>query len=101
MTKNVNTVEAFTATLTQPAPPADLSDLLKALWYDGAGDWSKAHAIAQDISGPMGAHIHAYLHRTEGDQWNAQYWYDRAGKTMPGVTLEEEWALLVQEYLEF
>ena len=70
-----------------------------ALWYDGAGDWDKAHAVAQDINGPDGVHIHAYLHRKEGDQWNAQYWYNRAGRTMPDVSLEQEWAQLVREYL--
>ena len=100
MKKNISTLEAFRSTLTQPSPPINLSDLLKALWYDGIGDWSRAHTIAQDISGTKGAHIHAYLHRKEGDQWNAQYWYNRAGKSMPGLTLEEEWSHLVQEYLE-
>ena len=99
MTQIIKTTKAFRTTLTQSSPPPGLSDLLKALWYDGVGDWSKAHEIAQDISGPGGAHIHAYLHRKEGDQGNAQYWYNRAGKSMPGVSLEEEWARLVQEYL--
>ena len=95
----IKTREAFSATLTRASPPPGISDLLMALWYDGAGDWDKAHTIAQDITGPEGAHIHAYLHRKEGDQWNAQYWYNRAGRTMPDASLEQEWIRLVQEYL--
>ena len=27
----------------------------------------------------MAAHVHAYLHRVEGDLGNARYWYRRAG----------------------
>jgi len=26
--------------------------------------------------------VHAYLHRKEGDQGNAAYWYARAGKAV-------------------
>lgn len=28
----------------------------------------------------MGSWIHALLHLIEGDQWNADYWFSRAGK---------------------
>ncbi|WP_193969194.1 hypothetical protein [Nodosilinea sp. LEGE 07088] len=34
--------------------------------------------------------IHAYLHRVEGDNSNALYWYRQAGVTMPANTLEEK-----------
>ncbi len=76
-----------------PAPPAGCSRSLQALWHDARGDWDAAHRAAQDDTGPMGAWVHAYLHRKEGDRANAGYWYRRAGKPEPAadVTLEAEW----------
>jgi hypothetical protein len=44
--------------------------------------------------------VHAYLHREEGVLWNADYWYSRAGRKRPSITLEEEWKALVKEMLE-
>lgn len=75
------------------------SPILKALWYDGNGDWEKAHGQVDDLDGQEAARIHAYLHRKEGDQWNADYWYRRAGETKPDLTLEEEWEMLLSKYL--
>jgi hypothetical protein len=85
------TIEAFRSSLSQRNPPEGLSELLKALWYDGKNDWETAHNIAQDIPSADGSWIHAYLHRKEGDDGNAAYWYRRAGKPMLKVSLEEEW----------
>jgi hypothetical protein len=45
------------------------------------------------------AWIHAYLHRKEGDIWNADYWYKRAGKKRPSVSLGQEWEDLVKVFL--
>jgi hypothetical protein len=73
-----------------------LSDHLLALWHDGAGDWAAAHAVVQDMDDPDAAWIHAYLHRKEGDRWNADYWYARAGRKCPSLSLEAEWAMLVE-----
>lgn len=78
----------------------DLPPLLRALWHDGKGDWHKAHEIVQDMETPDGAWVHAYLHRKEGDLWNADYWYRRAGKVRPGISLEAEWEELVKIFLE-
>lgn len=72
--------------------------ILLALWYDAKGDWGKAHAQVDQLEGKDAAHIHAYLHRKEGDQWNADYWYRRAGVTRPALTLDEEWGHLVKQY---
>ena len=55
------------------------------------GDWDTAHSIAQDIPDSNGSRVHAYLHRKEGDQTNASYWYSRAGKPKPAISLEQEW----------
>jgi hypothetical protein len=91
--------EQFKATLTDEHPPAGITNSLAALWYAGKGDWEQAHAIAQDIPTNDGSRVHAYLHRREGDQWNANYWYNRAGRTMPAYSLEEEWEAIVRELL--
>jgi hypothetical protein len=93
------TIEQFNSTLPQPEPPAGITDILTALWYAGKGDWEKAHSIAQDISTRDGSWIHAYLHRYEGDQGNAHYWYNKAGRTMPVMSLEMEWEALVKAFL--
>lgn len=92
------TFEEFNTTLSNSSPP-DVNEYLRALWYDAYGDWEKSHNIIQDIETKEAAHIHAYLHRKEGDVWNADYWYARAGKKRPDVTLEDEWRELINAYL--
>ncbi len=53
---------------------------LRALWHAAHGDWNAAHEEAQQGEDRDSAWVHALLHREEGDQWNAEYWYGRAGK---------------------
>ncbi|MGV3505067.1 MAG: hypothetical protein ACO1O1_15265 [Adhaeribacter sp.] len=91
--------EEFKASLHQAAPPAGLSPELQALWHEGKGDWHASHEIAQLHNTPGHCLVHAYLHRKEGDNWNANYWYQRAGRKMPAVSLPQEWEALVQEFL--
>jgi hypothetical protein len=79
--------------------PEQLSVPLQALWHDGKGDWKTAHDLIDHLDDRDAAHVHAYLHRKEGDLWNAAYWYKRAGKSVPDQSLEEEWEDLVQLYL--
>lgn len=93
------TLAEFKASLSQSDPPEGLSTLLQALWYEGKDDWEQAHNIAQDISSAEGSWIHAYLHRKEGDQGNAAYWYSRAGKPVPRLSLEHEWEQIVSALL--
>ena len=93
------TLDAFKTTLTQDAPPGGLSKELQALWYAGKGDWHQSHEIAQEKNTPAYCLIHAYLHRQEGDTWNANYWYNKAGRKMPKVTLEQEWENITVEML--
>jgi len=73
--------------------PADLKPELRVLWLARAGRWDEAHDQCQDLPDPAGAWIHAWLHRQEGDEGNAAYWYGRARKPVParGTTLEDEW----------
>ena len=71
------------------------------MWHTKKGNWHEAHDIAQDIGAKMGSAIHGYLHRVEGDIWNANYWYSQAGrpKRENQDNLDEEWASLVEENL--
>ncbi len=89
------TLQEFKTSLSSSAPPQNISEYLKALWFDAKGDWDKAHNIVQDIHSNTGSWIHAYLHRKEGDISNADYWYSRAGKERPSVSLEKEWEEIV------
>jgi len=93
------TFDEFRASTTEPRPRADLTPALLALWHDGRGDWEAAHQVAQDIEGPDGAWIHAYLHRKEGDLANAGYWYRRARKAECRESLDSEWASIVSAML--
>lgn len=72
--------------------PEGVADELLALWQDAHGDWAGAHATVQDLETPAAAWVHAYLHRREGDQSNARYWYARASKPACRLSLDEEWA---------
>jgi hypothetical protein len=93
------TFEEFKISLKDERPPSTLGAELKAMWYDGKGDWEMSHNIAQDIQSTSGSWIHAYLHRKEGDNGNASYWYAHANKKMPVYSLEEEWTELVKAFL--
>jgi hypothetical protein len=90
----------FEASLRQPIPPSGLPETLEALWHERRGDWDRAHQIAQDIAGSEGSWIHAYLHRREGDQSNAAYWYRQAGQTVARGDLDDEWRAIVEALLK-
>lgn len=92
-------LSAFKETLVKPAPPEGLSLALQALWWDAKGDWDKAHECAQEQDDQAGAHVHAYLHRKEGDLSNADYWYRRAGAKAFKGDLSEEWEGLARSFL--
>jgi len=93
------TVEEFRASVSATTPPGGLVPALLALWHDARGDWNAAHETAQNVPDPEGAWVHAYLHRKEGDEANAGYWYRRAGKRPATVTLEEEWVQIAAALL--
>lgn len=85
--------------LKNEQPPQGLSIYLLSLWYDGRGDWDKAHSLVDSLGGKDAAHVHAYLHRKEGDYANAGYWYMRASQKRPVIDLEQEWEILVEKFL--
>lgn len=109
-------LEAFTATLRDDAPPAGLDNALQALWHearaggpgatlagDAAGemsaDWKTAHHLVQRQRDEPGRWVHGYLHRLEGDDANAAGWYERAGHPFPTLSSAEEWAQIVTALL--
>ena len=84
---------------------AKLPPLLHALWHDAHGDWNGAHSILENNDTPEGARVHAYLHRKEGNHFNASYWYRRAhrlevdmgrpiGTPAFSGSLDDEWTSL-------
>ena len=91
--------KTFEQSLKNDQPPAGIPAGLKALWWDGKNNWQKAHQVAQEIKTADGAWVHAYLHRKEGDQGNAGYWYSRANKPKGSLSLAEEWAEIVKAFL--
>lgn len=94
------TYEDFLKSIAADTPPAGLPETLAALWWDKKGDWDRAHAIVQRIPTARGSAVHAYLHREEGVLWNADYWYGRAGRQRPDVSLQQEWRQLADELLD-
>jgi len=67
------------------------------------GSERRVDASPRECSGDeseAGSWIHAYLHRKEGDQGNAAYWYRRAGKPVCRESLQTEWISLAAELLE-
>jgi len=94
----MNELIKFKDSLLETQVPDGLSVLLQALWYDAKGDWKTAHDLIDQLPDKDAAHLHAYLHRKEGDNWNADYWYTRAGEKRPNLSLEEEWEMLFYKF---
>jgi hypothetical protein len=94
----MNIVE-FTESLQRSAPSPEFSAPLEALWWDAKSDWTRAHALVDELETPEAMAVHAYLHRKEGNASNAEYWYRLAGRTFYRPTLEAEWTALVEGLL--
>ena len=91
--------ENFLQSITASSSPPDCSIYLQSMWYDAKGDWYEAHSLVDHLHDSTACWVHAYLHRKEGDIGNADYWYRRAGKTRPAISLEEEWETIVKALL--
>lgn len=93
------TFSEFKSSLGNRQPPAQISVYLQSLWFDGKGNWQEAHSLVDSLPGTEAAHVHAYLHRKEGDLANADYWYRKANQSRPAVDLNQEWENLVRKFL--
>ena len=90
---------ALIESLKEDEPPAGLTPALQALWYEAKGDWEGAHRTAQSHDDPDSAWVHAYLHRVDGDDSNAAYWYRRVEKPVCSAPLKEEWRQIASALL--
>lgn len=93
-------LQEFKATLNQDSRPAGLHLGLQSLWEDSKGNWDAAHDVTNEMNGEIGAWVHAYLHRVEGDLSNAAYWYNRAKRPVSKCPLAQEWDEIAQYLLE-
>ena len=84
-------LETFKASLSAETPPDGLDNALQALWRDANGEWDEAHRLSQAQADKIGAWVHAYLHRVEGDLANANGWDRRAEKPASTAPLKDEW----------
>lgn len=66
-------------------------DLAAACDLALAGQWEAAHAIVQRGDGERLADwIHAVLHKIEGDEGNARYWYRAAGQDFTAYAVPDD-----------
>jgi hypothetical protein len=82
-------LDEFRKSLAAIEPTAGFTHALGGLWWDAKGDWKRAHESAQQDD----------LHRKEGDQSNAAYWYGRAGKVICREPLDAEWISIARTLL--
>lgn len=77
-----------------------IADALSALKNDGIGlgpAWDQAHELAQAHEGQLAFdRLHAFLHRIEGDAFNAAYWYRRSSEPVYDGDWASECALLIE-----
>jgi len=70
-------------------------DLLRKCEFLPSAEMEKAHQICQDHEGSsLYDWVHALIHRIEGDDANAAYWYRCAGKTRHPGSIAEEWRII-------
>lgn len=70
-------------------------DRLAANDFAMGADWDEVHDLCQQHEGEQTFDWgHALCHRIEGDEWNAGYWYRRAGKPVAAGSFADEWAAM-------
>lgn len=94
------TYDEFLQQIENGAALDQLSSPLLALAAEKRGDWHEAHRLCQDAGEGNGAWVHAYLHRVEGDNSNAAYWYNRANQPVAKTSTKEEWETIARTLLE-
>jgi len=89
----------FHASLDEAQPPAGFGTELASLWWISNNHWDRAHELIDTAPGPDCAWVHAHLHRIDGDEANASYWYRRAGREKPNYGLGKERDVLIDYFL--
>lgn len=72
-----NATEAKTLQSLIASNPSVQGTYIEALLWLKLGRLDPAHEFVQDDTQGLGAYIHGFLHRMEGDYWNANYWFRR------------------------
>jgi hypothetical protein len=93
------TPAAFKRSLGNAVPSKALAPELQALWWARKGAWDQAHRMVMDERSSAAAWVHAYLHRVEGDDGNAGYWYRQARRKPATGSQEAEWDAIVAALL--
>ena len=93
-------IQEFRDSLDQVEAPGNLPPPLVALWHQAKGDWDNAHKLVQDEKTRAAAWVHAFLHRVEGDDNNAAYWYGKAGRELCTDSLSSEWDDIAGQLLQ-
>lgn len=93
------TRQEFDASLAEAQPPTNFSTGLTSLWWISNNKWDVAHELIDKAPGQDSAWVHAYLHRIEGDEANANYWYARSGRDKPDCGLGKERDVLLKYFL--
>lgn len=75
---------------TNPKIMMGKDELLEAIDLIEEENYEEAHLVLQLSETPEAAWLLACLYRREGDEWNANYWYDKAGRAMPSYSVETE-----------
>lgn len=77
----------------------ELISAVRALSIDSfiiGEQWQVCHDLCASNEGaPAFDWVHAFIHRIEGDERNARYWYQQAGKSYPASDIQEEWQSLL------
>jgi hypothetical protein len=94
------TLAEFKRATAKARPPAGLAPALEALWWAAKGDWDKAHGIVMKEESRDAAWVHAYLHRVEGDESNAGYWYRQARRAAASGPLDAEWDAIADALID-
>lgn len=69
-------------------------DRLAIAGFTMGTEWEAVHNICQAHEGEKPFDWgHALCHRIEGDDWNADYWYRRAGKARTG-SIADDWTAM-------
>ncbi len=77
----------------------DIEEALITLKAEGlklGAAWQRAHDLAQQHEGIADYdRLHALLHRIEGDETNAAYWYRRSGEAVFTGSIADEVDVLI------
>ncbi len=77
----------------------DKQKLIKAVALARKGAWDEAHHMVQSLEGDSTAcWIHGVLHKIEGDEVNARYWYERCDHSFDEFSdVSREWAAIEEQ----